>query len=75
MKLAFLLSTVQNLNYLNYMMNTSALKKTIQSKKTKKKKDNTKNGDYLLNCRACNTYIKGDWRSSRDTRYCRDCLD
>ncbi len=57
------------------MMNSSALKKTTQNKKPKKKKDNTKNGDYLLNCRACNTYIKGDWRSSRDTRYCRDCLD
>jgi len=54
------------------MMNTNELKK---DKKLVKKKDETKNGDYLLNCRACNTYIKGDWRSSRDTRYCRDCLD
>ncbi len=60
------------MNCQNYMMSTKDLEK---SKKPKKKKDNTKNGDYLLNCRACNTYIKGDWRSSRDTRYCRDCLD
>ena len=60
------------MNCQDYMMSTNELEK---SKKPKKKKDNTKNGDYLLNCRACNTYIKGDWRSSRDTRYCRDCLD
>ena len=56
-------------------MNTNELNEIKQNKKPKKKKDDTKNGDYLLNCRACNTYIKGDWRSSRDSRYCRDCLD
>jgi len=34
-----MLLTVQNLNYLNYMMNTSALKKTIQNKRLLTKKD------------------------------------
>ena len=34
-----MLLTVQNLNYLNYMMNTSAFKKTIQNKRLLTKKD------------------------------------
>ncbi len=45
-----------------------------KKKRGRKKKDNSKNGDIFMNCRSCNTYIRGDWRSSRDTRYCQDCL-
>ena len=40
----------------------------------KKKKDNSKNGDVFLNCRSCKTIITNDYRSSKDTRYCVDCL-
>ena len=38
------------------------------------KKDNSKKGDIFINCRCCDEYIKGDWRSSFDGRYCKNCL-
>ncbi len=40
----------------------------------KPKKDNSKKGDIFLNCRSCKTIITNDYRSSKDTRYCADCL-
>ena len=43
-------------------------------KKKKHKKDNSKKGDIFVNCRSCEEYIKGDWRSSFDGRYCKSCL-
>ena len=43
-------------------------------KKKKHKKDNSKKGDIFVNCRSCEEYIKGDWRSSFDGRYCKNCL-
>ena len=44
-------------------------------KKPKKpKKDNSKKGDIFVNCRCCDDYIRGDWRSSFDGRYCKNCL-
>ena len=43
-------------------------------KKTRKKKDNSKNGDMFLNCRSCKATITTDYRSRMDTRYCADCL-
>ena len=48
----------------------------MRNKKDKKKnkKDNSKNGDMFLNCRSCKTIIKNDYRSSKDSRYCADCL-
>ena len=38
------------------------------------KKDNSKKGDIFENCRSCGDYIKGDYRSNFDGRYCQDCL-
>ena len=38
------------------------------------KKDNSKKGDIFLNCRCCGEYIRGDFRSNFDGRYCQDCL-
>ena len=48
----------------------------MRNKKDKKKnkKDNSKNGDIFLNCRSCKAIITNDYRSSKDTRYCADCL-
>jgi len=43
-------------------------------KKKKHKKDNSKKGDIFVNCRSCEEYIKGDWRSNLDGRYCKNCL-
>ncbi len=43
-------------------------------KKKKHKKDTSKKGDIFVNCRSCEEYIKGDWRSSFDGRYCKSCL-
>jgi len=43
-------------------------------KKKKHKKDNSKKGDIFVNCRSCEEYIKGDWRSNLDGRYCKTCL-
>jgi len=40
----------------------------------RKKKDNSKPSDYFVNCRCCGQYIRGDWRSTFDKRYCMDCL-
>ena len=40
----------------------------------KPKKDNSKKGDIFLNCRSCKTIITNDYRSSKDSRYCADCL-
>ena len=38
------------------------------------KKDNSKKGDIFVNCRCCGEYIRGDFRSNFDGRYCQDCL-
>ena len=46
----------------------------IGKKKKRRKKDNSKRGESFINCRCCNEYIKGDWRSSFDSRYCKNCL-
>ena len=46
----------------------------IGKKKKRRKKDNSKKGDIFVNCRCCAEYIKGDWRSNSDGRYCKDCL-
>ena len=46
----------------------------IGKKKKRRKKDNSKKGDIFVNCRRCAEYIKGDWRSNLDGRYCKDCL-
>ena len=46
----------------------------IGKKKKRTKKDNSKKGDIFINCRCCNEYIRGDWRSSLDGRYCKNCL-
>ena len=46
----------------------------IGKKKKRRKKDNSKKGDIFVNCRCCAEYIKGDWRSNLDGRYCKDCL-
>jgi len=46
----------------------------IGKKKKRRKKDNSKKGDIFVNCRCCAEYIKGDWRSSFDGRYCKTCL-
>jgi len=46
-----------------------------EANKTKRpKKDNSKKGDIFLNCRCCGEYIRGDFRSNFDGRYCQDCL-
>ena len=45
----------------------------IGKKKKRRKKDNSKKGDIFVNCRCCAEYIKGDWRSNLDGRYCKDC--
>ena len=45
-----------------------------QLKKPRKKKDNSKKTDYFVNCRCCGEYIRGDFRSNFDKRYCRNCL-
>ena len=42
--------------------------------KGRPKKDNSKKGDIFENCRSCGDYIKGDYRSNFDGRYCQDCL-
>ena len=42
--------------------------------KGRPKKDNSKKGDIFQNCRSCGDYIKGDYRSNFDGRYCQDCL-
>ena len=46
----------------------------MKKKKARKKKDNSKNGDMFLNCGSCKAIITTDYRSSKDTRYCVDCL-
>ena len=47
--------------------------KEIKKKIKRKRKDNSQNGDMFSNCRSCNNVLSG-WRSTRDTRYCVDCL-
>jgi hypothetical protein len=41
--------------------------------KGRPKKDNSSKGDIFLNCRSCGDYIRGDFRSNFDGRYCQDC--
>lgn len=43
-------------------------------RKKRVKKDDSKSSDYFVNCRSCGQYIRGDWRSTFDKRYCMDCL-
>ena len=47
--------------------------KEIKKKIKRKRKDNSQNGDMFSNCRSCNNVLSG-WGSTRDTRYCVDCL-
>ena len=51
-----------------------AIKHKLIKKPKRPKKDNSKKGDIFTNCRSCEQYIRGDWRSSFDARYCKDCL-
>ena len=44
------------------------------NKPKKPKKDNSKKGDIFVNCRCCGEYIRGDFRSNLDGRYCQDCI-
>ncbi len=44
------------------------------NKPKRPKKDNSKKGDIFVNCRSCGEYIRGDFRSNLDGRYCQDCL-
>jgi hypothetical protein len=44
------------------------------NKPKRPKKDNSKKGDIFVNCRSCGEYIRGDFRSNFDGRYCQDCL-
>ena len=44
------------------------------NKPKRPKKDNSKKGDIFHNCRCCGEYIRGDFRSNLDCRYCQDCL-
>ena len=44
------------------------------NKPKRPKKDNSKKGDIFQNCRSCWEYIRGDFRSNLDGRYCQDCL-
>ena len=44
------------------------------NKPKRPKKDNSKKGDIFVNCRHCGEYIRGDFRSNLDGRYCQDCL-
>jgi hypothetical protein len=44
------------------------------NKPKRPKKDNSKKGDIFQNCRSCGEYIRGDFRSNFDGRYCQDCL-
>jgi len=44
------------------------------NKPKRPKKDNSKKGDIFQNCRSCGEYIRGDFRSNLDGRYCQDCL-
>jgi hypothetical protein len=44
------------------------------NKPKRPKKDNSKKGDIFVNCRHCGEYIRGDFRSNFDGRYCQDCL-
>lgn len=46
----------------------------ISKRKKTPKKDNSKKGDIFVNCRSCGEYIRGDWRSNIDKRYCASCL-
>tara|TARA_R110000851_G_scaffold6615_1_gene26551 strand:- start:221 stop:442 length:222 start_codon:yes stop_codon:yes gene_type:complete len=46
----------------------------IKNKPKRPKKDNSKKGDIFQNCRCCGEYIRGDFRSNLDGRYCQDCL-
>jgi len=46
----------------------------IKDKPKRPKKDNSKKGDIFQNCRSCGEYIRGDFRSNFDGRYCQDCL-
>ena len=45
-----------------------------KNKPKRPKKDNSKKGDIFVNCRHCGEYIRGDFRSNLDGRYCQDCL-
>ena len=44
------------------------------NKPKRPKKDNSKKGDIFVNCRNCGEYIRGDFRSNFDGRYCQNCL-
>ena len=54
--------------------NSSSKKIEMTLPVTQIKKDNSKKTDYFINCRSCKQYIRGDFRSNSDNRYCQDCL-
>jgi len=57
----------------NYVI-MSNIKIEIKKQPKRPKKDNSKKGDIFVNCRHCGEYIRGDFRSNFDGRYCQDCL-
>ena len=54
-----------------YIKKCETFFKTLKNKPTK---DNSVKTDYFVNCRSCKQYIKGDFRSNSDNRYCQNCL-
>ena len=54
-----------------YVAKCESFFKTLKNKPTK---DNSVKTDYFVNCRSCKQYIKGDFRSNSDNRYCQNCL-
>ena len=58
----------------DYLENNCWEWKEIKKQPKRPKKDNSKKGDIFVNCRHCGEYIRGDFRSNFDGRYCQDCL-
>ena len=65
------LTTLDTLGYSVINVNMKVRKKI-----KKEKKDNSTKNDYFIYCRndKCGQYIRPDWRSSFDKRYCKDCV-
>ena len=64
-----IMSNIKKCPQLSFSCNTSDY-----NFKGRPKKDNSKKGDIFVNCRSCGEYIRGDFRSNLDGRYCQDCL-
>ena len=67
----FNLTTLDTLGYSVINVNMKVRKKI-----KKEKKDNSTKNDYFIYCRSekCGQYIRPDWRSFFDKRYCKDCV-